>query len=277
MELDELHVGDGGSRAPGHRHPVARRDVGVRRVKIDLPAAARSEDQPVGPNRLDVTRDLVEHVSAEATVLGGESKFPRRNQIDGHVMFQQLHPGRRVELAQQRLLDLKAGHVLHMQDPSFRMATLPPEIGLAMPGDFAIVKMEPEVHQLLNARRTFHHDRPDCRFVAQAGSCFERVLDVKLERILVARHASDPTLRPGGIGVGALALGNHRDRSMGCRLQGKSQPGNTAADDDEIVFLHGSRILSINRVCPKKTATAMSEFGWTLSTGCNVSALTSSR
>ena len=62
---------------------------------------------------------------------------------------------------------------------------------------------------------------------------------MKLERILVARHAGDPALRPGRVRVGAFAFRDHGDRTMRRRLQGEGQPGNAAADDDEIVFLHG--------------------------------------
>ena len=94
MELDELHVRDDRSRAPGHRHAVARRDVRVRRVEINFPAAARGQDQPVGPNRFHFARALIEHVNAEAAIFRGEAKFARRDQIDRHVIFQQLDPGR---------------------------------------------------------------------------------------------------------------------------------------------------------------------------------------
>ena len=99
---------------------------------------------------------------------------------------------------------------------------------------------------------------------------------MQLERILVARDAGDPALRPGRVRVGAFSLRDHGDRAMLRRFQGKAQPGNPAADHDEIVFLHGNRILSIKRVLPKNTASASNEFGLTDSIGCKVSASTRS-
>src|SRR6267143_604984 len=99
---------------------------------------------------------------------------------------------------------------------------------------------------------------------------------MKLERILIARHTSDSTLRPDRIRVRSFALGDDRHRTALRRFQRKAQPGDTAPDHDEIVFLHPNRILSIKRVFPKETATARSEFGLTNSIGWKVSASTSS-
>src|SRR5438105_12095681 len=157
------------------------------------------------------------------------------------------------------------------------MTALAPQIRLAMSGDLAIIEMQPKLDQLLNPLRTFHHNGSHSRFVTQIRACFESVLHMKFERIFITRHASDSTLRPRGVGVGSLALRNHGDRTMHRRLQSKRQPGNATADHDEVVFLHGSRILSIKRVCPKETARAMSELGCTNSRGCNVYASTNSR
>ena len=77
-------------------------------------------------------------------------------------------------------------------------------------------------------------------FVAEPGAGFERVAHVQLEGILLARYARDAALRPGGVGLRAFAFGDDRDRPVPGRLQGKGQSGDAAADDDEIVFLHGS-------------------------------------
>ena len=61
------------------------------------------------------------------------------------------------------------------------------------------------------------------------------------------------------------------DRPVTGRFQSETQSGNTAADDDKIVFSHGSWILSISRVFPKKTARARTASDVIRSTGCKVS------
>jgi len=43
MKLDELHIRDARARAKCHRHAVTRRDVGIRRIKINFAAAARRQ------------------------------------------------------------------------------------------------------------------------------------------------------------------------------------------------------------------------------------------
>src|ERR1700730_7498703 len=99
---------------------------------------------------------------------------------------------------------------------------------------------------------------------------------MQLERILIACHTSDSALRPRRVRVRSLPLGNNCHRTVLGRFQCKAQPGNAAADHDEIVFFHPSIMLSIKRVFPKKTATARTEFPLTDYVGCNVSASTRS-
>ena len=52
VELVELHVRDLGARAVRHRHAVAGRDVGVRRVEVDLAGAAGREHRRAREDRL---------------------------------------------------------------------------------------------------------------------------------------------------------------------------------------------------------------------------------
>ena len=99
------------------------------------------------------------------------------------------------------------------------MSAFAPEIELAMAGDFALIEMQTEFHQLANPRRAFRHNRAHGRFVAKPGARFERVANMQLEGIFVARHAGDAALRPGGIRIGPFAFRDHRDRAVLRRLQ----------------------------------------------------------
>src|SRR5260370_39159916 len=99
---------------------------------------------------------------------------------------------------------------------------------------------------------------------------------MKLERIFIARHTGDPALGPGRVGVRSLSFGDDRYRPLLRPFERKAKPGNPAADNDKIIFLHDKRMLSINRVFPKLTASASSEFGLTNLIGSKVSASTSS-
>ena len=68
MKLDELHVRNCRARAIRHRHAVARRDVGIRRVEINFPAAAGRQERHGRGERLDFARFFVEHINAEAAI-----------------------------------------------------------------------------------------------------------------------------------------------------------------------------------------------------------------
>src|SRR5262249_8730549 len=119
--------------------------------------------------------------------------------------------------------------------------------------------------------RTFGNNCTHDWLVTQAGTGLKRIAHVQLERVFIACYAGDPTLRPGGICVGAFALRYNSYRSVLCRFQCKTQAGDTAANHHEIVLLHPNRMLSIKRVLPKDTASAINEFRLTVSTGCKVS------
>src|SRR4051812_5430652 len=157
------------------------------------------------------------------------------------------------------------------------MTAFAAQVGFAVPCDLAIVKVESELDQFPDAGRPFHDDRAHGCLVAESGAGLECIGDMEREGIFVAGHAGDPALRPGRVRICALAFGDNGDRSLFRRLKGKSQPGDAAADHDEIVLLHENRRLSIRRVCPKNAATAMSESGPVSFTVSSVSAFTISR
>src|SRR4051794_22029138 len=125
------------------------------------------------------------------------------------------------------------------------------EIEFAMPGNFALVESHSQRDQILNSFRRFGDDCPDDLFVTQSRARSERIALVQLERIFVSGHAADSALRPSRVRVRPSPFRNDSDRTVFCRFQSKAEPGNSAADNDEIVFLHGKEILSIKRVFPK--------------------------
>src|SRR5690606_30564560 len=71
VELDELHVRDGGPGAVAHRDAVAGGDGGVRGVEVDLPGAAGRQQRRPREQRLDAALLLVERVDAEAVDAAG--------------------------------------------------------------------------------------------------------------------------------------------------------------------------------------------------------------
>ena len=238
--------------APRHRHAVARRDIGIGCVEINLPATAGREHETVGPNGFHLAGDFIEHVSAQATIFRREAELAGGDQIDRHVILQQLDLRLCADARQQRGLDLKASHVVHMEDAPLRVAAFAPEIQLAMTGNIAARRNAARVRSARG--RVPDLPSPPSRppAVAKTRAGLERVLNMQLKGILAAGHAGDAALRPGGVRVDAFAFRDDRDPAVLRRLQRKSQPRDAAPDDDEIEFLHPSRMLSIRRVARKR-------------------------
>src|SRR5205814_2653612 len=115
------------------------------------------------------------------------------------------------------------------------------------------------------------HNRAHDLFVAKPRASFQRIAHVQLERIFITGDAGDATLRPSSVAICAFAFCDDGDRSMFCRLQGKAQTGNPAPDNDKTEFLHVRRKLSIKRVLPINTASAITASGRNASSGCNFS------
>ena len=68
-----------------------------------------------------------------------------------------------------------------------------------------------ERDQLAHRVGAVAHDGFDRVPVAQPGAGAQRVVDVRLERVVDAPYAGDSALRVGGVGLVARGLGQHRN------------------------------------------------------------------
>lgn len=88
MELDELHVGDGGTGAIGHGDSVAGRDVGVGGIEVDFAAASGGEEDDGGEEGGDGIGIAVEGVGTEATILAWAAEFVTGDEVDREMIFE---------------------------------------------------------------------------------------------------------------------------------------------------------------------------------------------
>ena len=82
--------------------------------------------------------------------------------------------------------------------------------------------------------RTLPHQGLHGPRVAQARSGHEGVLHVEVEPVVRAQHGRDAA--PGVVRgrIGALLLGGEEDPGLGRQLQGEREPGDSAADDQDV-------------------------------------------
>ena len=96
-----------------------------------------------------------------------------------------------------------------------------------------------ERDQLAHRVGAVAHDGFDRVPIAQPGAGAQRIVDVRLERVVDAPYAGDSALRVGGVGLVARGLGQHRDGAGLGRLDREHQSGDTAADN-QVVALEGA-------------------------------------
>ena len=187
VELDELDVADRGADAVRHRDAVAGRDVGVRRVEVDLAGAAGREHGRARADRLDLAAARVEHVRAEARRVAAVLRH--RQQVDRDVVVE--HRDVRVRRARgdQRALDLAAGDVLPVDDAA-RACARPRGRGRARRS--ARARAARRARAGAAPARALADAQLDDRAIAQPVAGGERVLDVPLEAVVVASTAATP-------------------------------------------------------------------------------------
>ena len=200
MELDELHVRDVRPGPPCHPDTVAGGDTRIGGIEINLAATTGGEDDAIGLDCVDVTSGLVEHVSSQAAVLGGIAELAGCDEVHRHVVFQHGDIGLALDLREKGALDLAAGDIPGVEHPALGVAPFPTEIEFPLAVlHLALVEMDAEFHQLLDAGRSLGDDRPDHLLVAEARPGLEGVLYVQLEGILAAGDAGNAALSPCGV------------------------------------------------------------------------------
>ena len=120
------------------------------------------------------------------------------------------------------------------------VATLAAEVVFVLAAFLDPREMGAERDQLAHRIRTIAHDRLDRGPIAQARTRPQRVLDVRLERIIDAPHARDSALRVGGVGLVAGRLGQHRDAADSGGLDREDHAGDAAANYQAVAARWGS-------------------------------------
>ena len=260
MELDELHVRDHRTGAPGHSDAIPRGDVGIRCVEIDFPATACGQHSDIAAKGLDLACGLVEHIDSHATILHRVTEFAGGYEIHRHMVFHDFDARMRGDLGYECALDFVPRGVPEMENAALGVAALASEIQFMVAvAIFPLVKVDAEFHEFSNALGAFGDDLAHGVLVAEARPRIESVTDVEFKRILVTHHTSHSALRPGGVRICECTLRDECNTALLRCFERERQASDAAAKDDEIKFSHeigGRGMLSMRRALPRKTATA---------------------
>ena len=229
MELHELGIGDAGAGARRDGETVAR---GLRRIGghgVEMADAAGGEHDGGGRELDSMTVVKAERAHAgDAAVL--------EEQILGLMAFDEPNAWRRPHRLGQRRHDGAAGAVAaHMHDAARAMRRLAPDRETA--GKVA-VERHAVAQEISDALWRLARHGEGGRLVDQAGAGRDGVARMRVRRVALGHRGRDAALRPGA--RGALADGCRGEHGDGVwrELQRAEEPGNAAADDENLALLH---------------------------------------
>ena len=156
-------------------------------------------------------------------------------------MFVEINPFGFADFLQQLGLDFATGGILVMKNATLGVSSLAPQGNAVVLAGFPVVlvKLDAPVDQFLNGFRTFTDNRPDYVFRTETGPGIECIGDVFVERVVFALDTGNPTLSPGSVRGSRIPFRDNRHRAVFACPQGKTQSGNSAADYQKVVGLHG--------------------------------------
>jgi len=244
MELHEFHVADFEARAPGHGDAVARGDVGIAGVEVDLAGAAGGQQRVRRAHGEDFVRGPVEEIGADAGVVARHLQPAGRDQVDRQGVFEHLHGGLPADARGQDADDFRAGEIAAVQDAPDGMAAFAAQIvfrvGFARRVGFAFELHAPGL-QGGDARGAAGDDFAGDGGVGQIRAGDEGVLQVRLDRVVFGDGHGDAALRMGGIAFVQRALGAQDDVAVRRQFQRGGQTRQTGTDDQEVAIqrFHG--------------------------------------
>jgi hypothetical protein len=231
VKLEELHVRQRGSCPVRHGYSVARRDVRVAGVEVDLAGAAGREQRDRSTEGLNPSVG-VEHVGAERAIGLGSTGAMGGHQVYGAVVFEDRDVGVADRAREQRAFDCAPGGVPVVQDAPTGVTAFASQLEVA--GVVGSVEVHSVLQQRLDRARTALDDVTNDVLVAQPVARAQRVLHVVFEGIVVAEDGRDPALGPVRGGIGGALLGDDRHSAVVGDAQREEQPGDSTADHQEV-------------------------------------------
>ncbi len=221
MELGELEVGDGGTRAPGGDDAIARRDGGIRRMPVEASASAGCEHDRVGTAFDDGAGCLEQPCADGAPALDEE--------VDEHRALVDVHGAPPYGRDECRL-DRGAGRV------SARVQDARPRVrGLESPLEarLAAIERDAEADEVAHPGRSLVAEHAHRFRVGEAGTRLDRVGEVPLRAVVGEECRRDAALRVPGVALGELGLRDELDGVPGIRGPNRGPESRDAAADDE--------------------------------------------
>ena len=241
MELNELHVLDLRPRTPCKRDAVPRRRVGIACVEIDLAATARRQNRVRRPNRVNLTRPLVEHIRPDAPVLPFHADALRHDEVDDDRFLSDVDAFRPAHPTNHRRLALLTGDVARVEDTPCAVSALTREVPRAT---LLLRELDAAVDEILNALRRMLADLMDDFRLPEPRARDHRITRMLVESVRRIHHTADSALRKIRIAVLKPSLRRDDDLAVGGEVQRTHEPGH-AGPHHEVIAVNDFHCVDI--------------------------------
>src|SRR3989339_1027964 len=128
MKLNKLHILYRHPCTPCNGKSITRCNIRITGVKINLAAATTGKNDKRRSNRHDFARKPFLNIGATTPVIPRKSQPAGSDKIYDHTMLKYSYILFRMNSRKKRFLDFSTSNISRMENPSFGMATLLPEI-----------------------------------------------------------------------------------------------------------------------------------------------------
>jgi hypothetical protein len=212
MKLHELEVGKPGSCSICRSHSFPEGTGGIRR--------------PL-PERCSPTRGDEGGSSSDCATIGNDTQAPlvRVPERQHSLALRNANPRMRENTLREHPSDpIACCSAAGVDDAPTAMAAFEAE---------PFVELDAELDEIANSYRRLFGEHLYCAPAAESTASANRVLGMKRWGIVVSYGCRNPTLGELAVGREERSLRENEHVALGGRAQGRDEPGDSAADDDE--------------------------------------------
>ncbi len=248
VKLIEFQVGDPAAGPPGHGDAVAGGALRVGAVQVGLAGAAAGQHHRARGQGTHAGVAGIQYVGPQASVRT-VAQAPGGDQVHRHLVLQNADIRPLQGPRQEGGFNGPPGMVGGMNDTTVTVASLPVQMQhrlavIAGPGGEGHLLLKEPLHRLRGALGHL----ADRRRIAQSGAGLQGVGYMGVYGIPGLQHRGHAPLGVEARALGHGPLGQQRDPQTLRQPQGHGEPGDAAADDQNVCcFLAGSHCLECHR------------------------------
>ena len=236
MELNELHIADPATRAPGGGNAVAGGGIGVGGIQIHLTCAASGQNGLGCSKGGHLTGFYIQRIGPVTTVTCA-LQVPVSDRVHQHVVLKHRNVRRSLDPLNQGLLHGGTRRIGRVHDATLAVPALAGQVQFAR-----VIVVFGEGHSQFaqpgNGLGCALYHRAGGIQIAQAAPGNQGVTHVLVDGVAFGQHSGHAALGPAARTVTQFPFGQHRHFAPGCQEQGcgEARQATTNNQNVEIVL-----------------------------------------